>query len=850
MNDLDELIQFLRLNRRREENLEGDETNVVMATVLDTGQEIDIDKISFENLDTYKRLTNIFENFNATKIYYTQSDFDRKYYVKQPIYQNNGYNFVNVDTGLAEQISEDILSFIDIEYAFNQYVFDRTRKKVLLIAQELETVNVFSDAIVFKPENLDVSTGTYIYTFDDHKTLFGTISSAILNPLLSLIQLSDREVDLYKSDTTGSMYLIPRIGYSKGKYTITYLYTKSKKNFSRSIAQEDIALHLEFNFVGAFISFLNETILLEPNFNYLDDEASDRRLDFVDEFEKLIVLPLERNIISNSSGNYKDAITVLYYLGDDILFSLSQDTLWKVVDEAIKNDTLVNHSRAAEENIVLKLIKFIAERERNKDNFLIKLLEKTSHDQMSYLHFLYDRIDGDNSTNFVKIIHKTWMLSSFREIDPEKSKIITNDSPVILDYRSDKTLGFHTDNATIDWKTTNINVALTVGTGVYQTSQTKDGQGGTETKTEEVMETFQYSYHPFSPIAIINADNPTFIFKDPEQEGQPYMLLPAFVLYAREKSAFWQNWLTVAEYTVDILTTLSGFGNIIKVGRLYKILEAGKTIAGKTQIFTKIVTGVKGVAGVAEISSGSVNILLKLTNANDTELGREISKYLFYFEMIALSGELSLALYEKMQKSASKILAKKEVLKESAKNTDEAKQLDELVEELRKMADNRFKQLNSIADPVADILGAAYKSHPERLRKILAYVESKGGEVIYKLEEALGYSPGLSKGQPGQIHIHKEASISAWEHELKHFLDDEVAGFMGMRALGDTNFRVRSEFNAYKTEIDFVKKLKHKDEIEVIRQLKLNFKNELEYLTGRGKITDSDLVREIENFLK
>lgn len=52
MNDLDELIQFLRLNRRREEASEDNETNVVMATVLDTGQEIEIDKISFENFDT------------------------------------------------------------------------------------------------------------------------------------------------------------------------------------------------------------------------------------------------------------------------------------------------------------------------------------------------------------------------------------------------------------------------------------------------------------------------------------------------------------------------------------------------------------------------------------------------------------------------------------------------------------------------------------------------------------------------------------------------------------------------------------------------------------------------------
>src|SRR5690606_19411454 len=131
--DLDELIQFLRLNKKREEALEDNEATAVMATVLDTTEEIEIDKISFENFDTYKRLVNIFENFNATKIYHTQSDFYRKYYVKQPVFQADGYNFINIDTNFAEQISEDILSSIDIEYAFNQYVFDRTRKKVILI---------------------------------------------------------------------------------------------------------------------------------------------------------------------------------------------------------------------------------------------------------------------------------------------------------------------------------------------------------------------------------------------------------------------------------------------------------------------------------------------------------------------------------------------------------------------------------------------------------------------------------------------------------------------------------------------------------------------------------------------
>lgn len=81
-------------------------------------------------------------------------------------------------------------------------------------------------------------------------------------------------------------------------------------------------------------------------------------------------------------------------------------------------------------------------------------------------------------------------------------------------------------------------------------------------------------------------------------------------------------------------------------------------------------------------------------------------------------------------------------------------------------------------------------------------------------------------------------------------LGDKASGFLGMRSLGDTNYRVRTELNAYKVEIEFVLKLKIKDEIEVVSKLKENFKNELDYLTNRGILTDKELIEQINIFLK
>lgn len=163
----------------------------------------------------------------------------------------------------------------------------------------------------------------------------------------------------------------------------------------------------------------------------------------------------------------------------------------------------------------------------------------------------------------------------------------------------------------------------------------------------------------------------------------------------------------------------------------------------------------------------------------------------------------------------------------------------------------KVTHFNSIADPVADILGAAYKSHPERLKEIINYAKSRRCEIIYKDREVLGYSPGLTKGQPGQISIHAQASISAWEHEFVHFLDDEANGFLGMRSLYDLNYRVTTEINAYKTEIEFVKKQKLKN-ADTIYRLKENFKKELELIQKNLNelITDKNVLLKIEELLR
>ena len=180
------------------------------------------------------------------------------------------------------------------------------------------------------------------------------------------------------------------------------------------------------------------------------------------------------------------------------------------------------------------------------------------------------------------------------------------------------------------------------------------------------------------------------------------------------------------------------------------------------------------------------------------------------------------------------------------KNKQKKREINKLND--AKKAQVRNNKFNSKADPVVDLLGAASKSHPERLREIITDLKSKNVEIIYRSDEALGYSPGLREGIPGQIIIHEKASISAWEHEYMHFLNDEERGFLGMKSLYDSNYRVLTELNAYTKEIEFVKSLSGNND-KVMKQLKKNFFEEFKYIIENfGDITYTDLINKTKEF--
>lgn len=129
------------------------------------------------------------------------------------------------------------------------------------------------------------------------------------------------------------------------------------------------------------------------------------------------------------------------------------------------------------------------------------------------------------------------------------------------------------------------------------------------------------------------------------------------------------------------------------------------------------------------------------------------------------------------------------------------------------------RYFRSIEDPAADYYGSAWESNPERVQEIIANLDKIGVKVIEQNRNVFGYSPGAMPGTAGKITISKKASLSAWEHENLHAMDDYDAGFSGFRIFQDKNEHWRREKRAYDLEINMAKRLKN---LELVDKLKLN----------------------------
>ena len=143
---------------------------------------------------------------------------------------------------------------------------------------------------------------------------------------------------------------------------------------------------------------------------------------------------------------------------------------------------------------------------------------------------------------------------------------------------------------------------------------------------------------------------------------------------------------------------------------------------------------------------------------------------------------------------------------------------------------NDIGYMKNIHDPMRDILGPGRISNPEEWNSIIKKLEDCGVEVKYT-EKDMSYAPGLQTGDPGQVKICEDASLSALKHEYQHFLDSQAEGFpsFGQQMFEDPKSRVIKELRAYMVEIKEAEKIGAKD---AAKQLFENYRGEREWIVN------------------
>ena len=140
------------------------------------------------------------------------------------------------------------------------------------------------------------------------------------------------------------------------------------------------------------------------------------------------------------------------------------------------------------------------------------------------------------------------------------------------------------------------------------------------------------------------------------------------------------------------------------------------------------------------------------------------------------------------------------------------------------------KGFNTYDDPIREVMGSAFESHPKETLEKIEELQKMGVDVIFHSGEGMMYQP-RALGKPGQVKVDREASYSALLHEYIHAVDDEASGWQAARMVWDNDKAIEFEKRAYDAELEFYRLNNVPDEY-IIRLEKLK-KKEYERIRNR-----------------
>jgi len=778
MSDFKNIVEFFRLNRRYEEAEKlYSESNKITLTILETKENYEVNTQEYNGL---KLLRDIFQLFSTTEIFILNNPSGKEFYVK-----TNAGTYFNIDT---EQVNTNVISTdlytVSLEdFPPEAYFYDTVKNCVAIDMISIKNVQIFPESIRYDPHSHffeDFShQETLNYSYKTHQTWIHDVFNFLLpnndsegDPFAK--QMSDSDVNVTQIRITQVIDIIPVIKESMGKYYAYYnLYKQDKRKIipfyenRNYFSNESIpVITLMFNSLGAFMSYLNDTI-----FSQTENFTKEKRPAFLNQYKELVILPLIRNLESKSTFSYYDALQALYYLPESLFYMLPEGFLWKFFDKAIANDSFSNKPYSKEEDIFLKILQVLASTEENAVKFIDRLNKKVSENNPQLLlEFFYKRIHGNNFIEFAKIVNNAWRKTRFVDYSSEtNTEFASTNGPKLLPYHSEKLAGFFFSNLSASFEGNPKNKDERFLRFKFDTGKTRKVPeilpDGTPVDIDEGIIEYYY-YHPFYPVKIKNADEDNH---NQETAIKLDAIVPAFMLFANSNQQFWNNVIKSGEYALDIGVIALSYGTL-----------SGLAAA---EVITTLAVA-RGIGATAAITSSVANIILKLSNAEDSVLGQAFCEYLFWIEMLSLSGELTIAIRNGLKRSATKLVGKEEDLVKLEKQLDEA-----LVEENRTQRkltqDEKEEILYELKKSKEDF--SKYQNNLNSLRlKRLALkewkqlIESKGGklrffdesEEVVELQKIEKFD-AMFRGTdiPPTIWIPRNTTDLVLFHESMHFED-------------------------------------------------------------------------------
>lgn len=589
-------------------------------------------------------------------------------------------------------------NFIDFELA------DKFNYKGLANADPPEYANMKIDFVKLLDFLKEHGEGYYNYTSFESET-FTYVGSFLYDAVwgkskrinkypVDFINGEERGVILYADlntkpglinlDATFPMEFSLDPSHSKERYTIKIPYVSASEPYS----EDDYAIKIhshdfyEMIYVIKWIHHVFDKELetwIFNAFNKAFDKYKDRnQLDFL--YEQAPVWVIARrdndkvfNDLVTILGGFVDAVGTNEELAVLKIIRSFATSPYYVIDES--DDTEIDVSANADyllENSLTRKVNGLP---------VFRQIYKVMHDYGG----------DDNFSAFIQLFYLFWLESKY----PKKSYGENSDThPLILDYKSNKVLGFYNDGMDFTFKWTHIKITKTT-TSYIDT--------GTTFIFDEQVEELS-NPHIFQPIHV----------PEIQQDGEMKFLknvVPAFYLKAFDDKNAWSNLEKAIWLVVDIVTTFTGVGNLLKLRHLTKVVKAYK--------YAKM-----AIAGI-EVVSGTIGLMLNFVDEcddpNDDSFCNKLRTFLLYVDLATLGVD---ALTSKFIRNAAD---------DALRNMPDGlrKKHPDIYEELKKVANDGVELSDEVKESIRNLLKK--KELTPKFHKVNIDLLDSNGKFVFRL---------------------------------------------------------------------------------------------------------------------